>query len=385
MLARAHHFVLAHAVVEQPVELVGDDVDDFLDPLGRAARADPEQARVAVALLEGRDLVGQPAFLADALEQARRHSAAEQRVEHREGVTALVAHRQARRAEQHVGLLGVVDDRVDRGREARPFRHRPRRAAGERREGLTGQAHDLVVVDVAGHRDEHRRGRVARVAPGHQLVALDRAHRVGVAHGRVGQVRTAPQRAREALVDDVARVVVVHLDLFEHDFLLFAQIGRGEHGVLQHVAQHVDRQREMAVDDVGVEARRLLIRHGVELAADGVHLLGDLARRAPRGALEHHVLEQVREPAPLGRLGGRTDVAPHADRGRANVAHRFGQHAQTRGERRYANHPSVPFDRDARKAGSQKTSRPSRRRSATAPRSARGTVMENTVAALGLA
>ena len=159
--------------------------------------------------------------------------------------------------------------------------HRRRRVAAERRERVADEPHDRVVVDVAGRGDEHRRGRVARRAPREQILARDARDRLREADRRVAEVRAAPQRAREAVVHDLARRVVVHLDLFEHDLLLARQVVGSEARVLQHVGEHVDGARQMAVDDVRVEARRLFVGHRVELAADRVHLLGDLARRAP--------------------------------------------------------------------------------------------------------
>jgi len=90
-------------------------------------------------------------------------------------------------------------------------------------------------------------------------------------------------------------------------------------------------------------------------------------------------------PAPLGRLERRADVAPHADRGGADVAHALAQYEQPVRKRGGPDHPVVPFDSDARKAGSQKTPVPAARRTRTAPRCSRGTLTENTVAAVGLA
>ena len=271
------------------------------------------------------------------------------------------------------------------GREARALRHRQRRVAAERRERVADERDDRVVVDVARGGHEHRRRRVARRAPRQQVLARDPRDGVREADRRVAEVRAAPQRAREAVVHHLARRVVVHLDLFEHDLLLAREVVRGEARVLQHVGQHVDGQRQMPVDDVGVEARRLLVGHRVELAADRVHLLGDPARRPPLRALEDHVLEQVRDAAVRGRLVRRPDVRPHADGGGAHVGHRLGQHEQTVRKRGGADHPVVPFDSDARKAGSQNTPAPLGKRARTRARAARGTVIEKTVAAVGLA
>src|SRR5665213_3550295 len=193
----------------------------------------------------------------------------------------------------------------------------------------------------------------------------------GEADRRVAEVRAAPQRAREALVYDLARRVVVHLDLFEHDLLFAFQVGRVETCVEQHVGQHVDGARQMAVDDVRVETGRLFVGHRVELAADRVHLFGDLARGPALRPLEHHVFEEVRDPAALGRFERGADVTPDPDGGGADLAHALGEHEQTVGEAAGPDHPPVPFDSAARKAGSQKIPSPEANRARTAPRPAR--------------
>ena len=61
-----------------------------------------------------------------------------------------------------------------------------------------------------------------------------------------------------------------------------------------HVAEHVDRQRQVLVEDPRVEAGVLLGGEGVELTADRVERDRDVERGALRGALEQQVLEEVR-------------------------------------------------------------------------------------------
>src|SRR5690606_18392448 len=75
---------LAHAA-----ELLGQQLDDLARAAGTAGGVHAEQSRIAVAGAEGVDGVGQPPLLADGLEQARGHAAAEHGHEHREGVAVL--------------------------------------------------------------------------------------------------------------------------------------------------------------------------------------------------------------------------------------------------------------------------------------------------------
>ena len=110
-----------------------------------------------------------------------------------------------------------------------------------------------------------------------------------------------------------ARIRVVgdaHVVLFEHDVAL------GQHVlVLEHEAGHA----------VGLEFHhlgQLLARHALEIAgvvgggegvlvaADPQHGLGEFAGRMRRGALEHQMFEEMREPGFARRLVGRADLVP---------------------------------------------------------------------------
>jgi hypothetical protein len=56
---------------------------------------------------------------------------------------------------------------------------------------------------------------------------------------------------------------------------------------------HRERGIYVLVEDLDVEADGLFAGEGVEIAADGVDLAGDLLGRARGGALEDHVLDEV--------------------------------------------------------------------------------------------
>jgi hypothetical protein len=70
----------------------------------------------------------------------------------------------------------------------------------------------------------------------------------------------------------------------------------------EHVGEHVERQRNVTIDDLRVLTGRFFIGKGVHIAADPIHRFGDLSRAAARRALEEHVLDQVRDSAPLVRF-----------------------------------------------------------------------------------
>ena len=114
----------------------------------------------------------------------------------------------------------------------------------------------------------------------------------------------------------------------------------GEQRAGDHVAEHVDRQRQVLVEDPRVEAGVLLGGEGVELAADRVERDRDVERRALLGALEEQVLEEVRAAVQARRLVARADADPHADAGRADAGHVLGDDPQAAGQDRTP-HPEV--------------------------------------------
>jgi hypothetical protein len=84
--------------------------------------------------------------------------------------------------------------------------------------------------------------------------------------------------------------------------------------VAEHVEEDVERDVAVGAGAADVVARVLLRGEGVELAADPVDQRRQVARaRAALGALEEHVLGEVRNAAVLGALvaaaGGEHDEA----------------------------------------------------------------------------
>ena len=112
-----------------------------------------------------------------------------------------------------------------------------------------------------------------------KIVRRNAHDRVGKADRRLAEIRAAPHRLQEEIVNQLVGRVLVHLDLFEHDLLLFGQLLRIEERMQKHIREHVERQRHVPVDDLCVVAGRLFIGEGVEIAADAVHRLGDLRAR----------------------------------------------------------------------------------------------------------
>ena len=129
--------------------------------------------------------------------------------------------------------------------------------------------------------------------------------------------------------DVVARSVEVHVHLLDDHALLAVDLLRVELRVPEHVDEDVERDRPVLAGAADVVARVLLAGEGVELAADAVDLVADVARgRAALRALEEHVLGEVGDAARVrslvARAGGEHDEAGD----RLGVTHRRGQQPQ---------------------------------------------------------
>ena len=80
----------------------------------------------------------------------------------------------------------------------------------------------------------------------------------------------------------------------------------------------------MLVQYLGVEADQFLGGEGVQVAADGIDRPRDVLGRAVRGALEHHVLDEMGDAVLLRGLAARPGADPDPDGHGAHVRHGFG-------------------------------------------------------------
>jgi len=215
-----------------------------------------------------------------------------------------------------VHLLGVVV-------ELHALAQRRRRRAGdapvaggqigERRRHL---GHDVVVVDITGHR--HGRG-LAGVVGGEELANVgggERAHRVALASGVATEAVSGEQLLREGAQGDIVRGVVVHGQLFEDHLAFAVDVAVGQRRVREHIAEQLDPGVGVTGRHPAVVRRVLLGGEGVDIAPHAVDGAGDAARRAGRRALEQQVLEEVADARLVGGLVTRADLDPRAHRHR---------------------------------------------------------------------
>ena len=87
----------------------------------------------------------------------------------------------------------------------------------------------------------------------------------------------------------------------------------------------------MLVQHLDVVADQFLGSERVQAAADGIHRARDLLGRAVLGALEHHVLDEVRKTGLVQFFFARTGADPDPDRDAAHVRHPLGDDADTVG------------------------------------------------------
>src|SRR5262249_8560784 len=125
-----------------------------------------------------------------------------------------------------------------------------------------------------------------------------------------------------------------HFDFFEDDPALAGDVGDVENGIEHQVTENVERGGKVFVEDLDAEADTFFGGEGVDGAANGVDLPGNLLRRPVFGAFERHLLHEMRDAVPLFVFVPRTGLDPYSDRDRADVLHLLGDHTEAVGEHR---------------------------------------------------
>ena len=164
-------------------------------------------------------------------------------------------------------------------------------------------------------------GQVVFVFVGKQRLPRKRADTVLCAQNRAFERLAFEERHVRPFGSDVLRRILVHKDFFEHNPLLFFELVGIEHAVEHDIREDIRREFHMLVEHLCVKAGTLLACKGVEVAAHGVHLYGNLLGAALFGSLEHHVLNQVRSARRFRRFPHGTGIHPNAHGQRADVIH----------------------------------------------------------------
>jgi hypothetical protein len=134
-----------------------------------------------------------------------------------------------------------------------------------------------------------------------------------------------PESLSEQLVHEVVGRILDHLDFFEDHLFLALDVVGAERRIADDVRKNVDGEREVLVEHLDVIAGVFLRSERVELPADRVDRLGDVFGGTRAGALEQHVLDEMRDTAALGRFVARSTGQPYADADRTDLRHPLGE------------------------------------------------------------
>ena len=110
----------------------------------------------------------------------------------------------------------------------------------------------------------------------------------------------------------------------------------------ENVADYVERQADVAAHDAGEIAGPLDAGLGVEVAADVLDRLGDVARASLARALERHVLQEMRQPVLARALVTRADRHEDADRRGLHMRRPVSDDGEARGQGRDMNAHARP-------------------------------------------
>src|SRR5205807_8546618 len=113
------------------------------------------------------------------------------------------------------------------------------------------------------------------------------------------------------------------------DYTAFAgDVGGIEYGIEDQVTENVEGDGHVFVENLDVEADTLFGGEGVHVAADGIHLAGDLFGGAVLGPFEDHVLDGTGDAVRFRVFVARSGLQPDADRGGANMLHLLGDNGE---------------------------------------------------------
>src|SRR5262245_28776129 len=225
-------------------------------------------------------------------------------------------------------------------------------------------ADEIVVVDLAGSGEDHAVGAVVGCEKPAQVAGLEALDAGGGAENRPADGLVGKGHLLQELVGDLVRAVAGGSNLLQDHLALALQLLLGVTGALQDIGEDVEREADVAGQHARVVGRGLQTGRGIELATDGLDLLGNIACGAPLSALEGHVLQKMRDALLGGRLVARADTHPHAHRHRLQVRHAVGDDAQAVGQASLLDrHAAAPLLARLRASASSATKRSTAARS----------------------
>ncbi len=254
---------------------------------------DAEQAGIGEAPVEGIDRVAEAALLAHLLEQARGHAAAEQRWRgsaRRGNLRRMRAGPRSRAGSAPPSACAVRARR--RRHNARP-RHRRAVVEGSAAKRSSAKRHQAARGRRRRRRTAPSRGRDSGGRDSRQMVRAGAAHRLGACRGWCGRAAGREGALDEEIEHAVLGRIERGADLLDDDAAARAPAPADRRRSCYRMSERMSTARSASgLQDARVIGGGLDAGGGVDLAADRLDLLGDVGRRAARGALEGHVLEQ---------------------------------------------------------------------------------------------
>ena len=132
----------------------------------------------------------------------------------------------------------------------------------------------------------------------------------------------------EQFEHEIVRCILDRADFLQDDAFFALELHAVERALGQNVGKNVERERNIAGQDMGVIGGMFGARRGVEIAARRLDLLGDIARRAPPRPLERHMFEKMRQAMLVGAFVARSRADKNTERGGFEMRHALGDDPQ---------------------------------------------------------
>ena len=316
----ARQFVGGHPVLGQ----LGDDAVEGLLELGKAGAGprrgiDAEPRRIERhALVPGAGIRGETLVDHQRPVEPAGGSCAQDLGEHieRRGVGACGRERgyQITAIEARLGHPGIRQCDLPHRNRLGLLRAQARTELGPARElavSLLCQRPDRFGADVPGDHDHRIVGRIEAPIESERVLARERLDLVAPADHRPAVGMVEIERRLDLLGELRGRIVGDALImLLQHHVALGQHVGVGQHQAGHAIGFECHDGLEVLARDPLVERGIVVGRERILLAADFVEGLREFAGRDLGRALEHQVLEEMREPRLAGRLVGGSDPIP---------------------------------------------------------------------------
>ncbi len=137
---------------------------------------------------------------------------------------------------------------------------------------------------------------------------------------RVAQGVTAPQLAIEEIVDQIIRSILHHGDLLQNHLALVLHLGGHKGGVQDDIAQQIGQLGQAVGQNGGVKAGGFGGGKGVGHPAHHIEFASDLVGIPASGALEDHMLDEMRTTAGQVMLIAGPDLDPDPHRNHPGIS-----------------------------------------------------------------